>query len=302
MARRRRLHVAWTITGAGVTTGAVALALAGASAAPAVVPAALTLSPNHLTTSRVRAPHARSTAQAVGWQSTNWSGYAKTTTSKFTAVTGRWNVPQVSQTSSATYSATWVGIDGFSNSSLIQTGTEQDYYNGAAHYAVWWTTSSQNFAEQRISQPVSPGDPISANITSAGGGNWTITLSDTATQRTWTFTKTLAYSGPGASAEWIVEAPTVGGRQSAIANYSQISGPMLFNPGYKAASTATGQVSINNGLLVSPGLSFATDSGQLVARTGRRSYTATSTPSYPDGSTQSAFNMANGPGPVPQPS
>ena len=47
-------------------------------------------------------------------------------------------MPAVAATPTATYSATWVGVDGYSNSSLIQTGTEQDYYCGAAHYSAWW--------------------------------------------------------------------------------------------------------------------------------------------------------------------
>ena len=146
---RRSLSVS-TISGAGVATGLALLALTGASAVPAATPAALSLAPRNGRAVRLRAPHARSITATPGWASTNWSGYAVTTTSKFTTVTGAWAVPSVAPTSGATYSAAWVGIDGFANSSLIQTGTEQDYYNGAAHYAVWWTTSAQGFAEQPI--------------------------------------------------------------------------------------------------------------------------------------------------------
>jgi len=200
-------------------------------------------------------------------------------------VTGTWAVPTVARTSSATYSAAWVGIDGFANSSLIQTGTEQDYYNGAAHYAVWWTTSAQGFAEQPISEPVKPGDKISAAITSGAGGNWTISVKDAT--RSWTFTKPLAYGGPGASAEWIMEAPGVNGRQSSIANY----GTTEFNPGFKTA--LTGEVSVNGAALGSPELVPA-NGGELVAGSGRRGYTVTSIPSSPDTATQSAFNIGYG--------
>ena len=35
-------------------------------------------------------------------------------------------------------SSAWIGVDGFNNSNLIQTGTEEDYYSGAAHYNAWW--------------------------------------------------------------------------------------------------------------------------------------------------------------------
>ena len=37
-----------------------------------------------------------------------------------------------------TYSSAWIGVDGFNDNDLIQTGTEQDYYSGGAHYDAWW--------------------------------------------------------------------------------------------------------------------------------------------------------------------
>lgn len=274
------------ISGAGVASGLAFLALAGAGAAPAAAPA-LSLSPDHAVSSTPRTTGSRTVRATPGWASTNWSGYAVTTTAKFTGVTGAWAVPTVARTSGPTYSAAWIGIDGFNNSSLIQTGTEEDYYSGAAHYAVWWTTSAQGFAEQTISEPVSPGDRMAAEITAAAGGTWTITLSDTSSAHPWTFTKSLAYSGPGESAEWIIEAPTVGNRQSAIADYSTTE----FDPGF--LTSLTGTVQVNGGAFTSPGL-VASDGGELVAESGRRGYTVTSIPSTPDTATHSAFNMAYG--------
>jgi len=73
----------------------------------------------------------------LGLSSSNWSGYA-VTGAGFTAVTGSWSVQSVSATKKASYSSQWIGIDGFNNSSLIQTGTESDYVQGAARYAAWW--------------------------------------------------------------------------------------------------------------------------------------------------------------------
>lgn len=281
---RRSLSI-WTISGGSVASGLAVVVLAGASAVPAATPTTVLLAPNNGPAARLRTAHARTITAAPGWESTNWSGYAITTTSKFTAVTGTWAVPRVTRTSTATYSAAWVGIDGFANSSLIQTGTEQDYYNGAAHYAVWWTTSAQGFAEQPISEPVSPGDEISAAITAGTSGNWTITLRDAT--HVWSFTKTVAYSGPGASAEWIVEAPGVNGRQSSIADYATTE----FNPGFRTA--LTGEVSVNGAAPGSPQL-VPSDGGELVAGSGRRGQTVTSIPSSPDAPTQSAFNISYG--------
>ena len=221
-----RKRVLVTVSGGLLLAGGGGLA---ASAAYVAAPAAsvggqLALQPNHL----LHGPGAAakpgggggSSTPWPGWQSSNWSGYAVTTSSAspFTSVSGTWTVPAVSRSKKATYSAAWIGIDGFNNSSLIQTGTEQDYYSGGVHDAVWWTTSAQNFAEQTISEPVATGDHIAASITGSIDGNWTITLSDTTDG--WTFTKTLAYTGPGTSAEWIMEAPTVGGRIAPLAQYT----------------------------------------------------------------------------------
>ncbi|HEX4864053.1 MAG TPA: G1 family glutamic endopeptidase, partial [Acidimicrobiales bacterium] len=195
-----------------------------------------------------------------------------TSPTPFTAVSGNWNVPSVGATSSPSYSAAWVGIDGFNNNSLIQTGTEQDYYNGASHYAAWWTTSAQNFGEQPINQTVSPGDPITATITrTASTSTWTITLKDTGSHP-WTFTKSLTYTGPGSSAEWILEAPTVGGRVAPLAHYSLTT----FDPG-----TIDGNSNPN---LV------ASDGGELVQ--GSRTQVV-SIPSGPDNDTD-GFNINYG--------
>jgi hypothetical protein len=179
------------------------------------------------------------------WASSNWSGYAETGT--YTAIKGSWTVPSVTgpapvvtttvtrvhgrlvtrttTTYTNTYSSAWIGIDGYSNSSLIQTGTEMDWVNGQAQYNAWWEVLPK--AETPISKPVAPGDVLSASIVksknSSGQFVWTITISDAGNgtnSNQWSFTTSPAYSGPGTSAEWIVEAPTVGGKQATIADYN----------------------------------------------------------------------------------
>jgi Peptidase A4 family len=257
---------------AGVgTLGLGGLVLFGPVDTPAASLAAqVALHPNHF------ASHpGGTTSSTVGWASSNWSGYA-ITGSAYTSITGHWSVPSVSPSSGATYSAAWAGIDGFNNSSLIQTGTEQDYYSGAPHYAAWWTTSAQSFAEQPISEPVSPGDPMSATISesNASTSSWTITLTDGSTAHGWSFTKTLTYTGPGTSAEWIMEAPTVGGRVATLAHYQS---PTTFDPG-----TVNG---------ASPAL-VTSNGGELVVRS-RGHNTVVSIPSVPD-SEVDGFNISYG--------
>ncbi len=210
-------------------------------------------------------PRVAATTYQAGWASSNWSGYA--ITGSFSSVTGSWVVPSVLATKSATYSSDWVGIDGFNNSSLIQTGTESDYYSGSAHYGVWWEIlpAAATFIS---SMTVHPGDVMAATITKGSSGSWTIKINDTTTGQG--FSTTSTYTGPGTSAEWVLEAPTVGGRLATLAHYQS---PDLFDPG-----TANGA----NPLLT------ASNGGVMIQKSRQ-----VSTPSNPDSDTD-GFNMAYG--------
>jgi hypothetical protein len=208
---------------------------------------------------------AGSGTRATGWSSSNWSGYA-VTGSGYSSATAQWVVQSVAPSRKATYSSEWVGIDGYNNSSLIQTGTESDYYNGAAHYDAWWEILPA--AETVIPTiTVSPGDHMSATITKGSGSSWTITINDIT--RNQSFSTVQTYTGPQTSAEWIEEAPTVGGRVAPLANYGQTT----FDPG-----TVNGS---------NPGLT-ASDGGVMVQKGVQ-----VSTPSNPDSDTD-GFNVAYG--------
>lgn len=278
-------HPVRTIVGLGCAVSALAIAL-GASAAPAATPTStLRVGPRSWPSQHGRIAiqgRGRSgPAQALGWASSNWSGYAITTSSAspYTGITGHWTVPAVTRSRGATYSAAWAGIDGFNSSALIQTGTEQDSYYGQAHYAAWWTTSAQGYAEQVIGKPVSPGDAMSAAIAeTATSGVWTITLADTT--RHWSFSTTVNYTGPGTSAEWVIEAPTISnGFTSNVAPIAHYGSPLTFDPG---------TVSVG-GTPTSPGL-VASDGGELIQGYNQ----VVSIPSAPD-SDADGFNMAYGP-------
>jgi hypothetical protein len=212
-----------------------------------------------------RIPIASRAPTATGWSSSNWSGYA-VTGSGFASVTGQWKVPAAARSTRATYSSNWIGIDGYNNGSLIQTGTESDNRSGTAHYDAWWEILPA--AETVISTiTVRPGDLMTAKITKGTGSSWTITISDTTTGRSFTTTKT--YTGPQTSAEWIEEAPSVGGRVATLANY----GAATFDPG-----TVNG---------ISPKFT-ASESGAMV-----QNRVQVSTPSNPD-SDLDGFNVAYG--------
>jgi hypothetical protein len=203
----------------------------------------------------------------AGWLSSNWSGYALSG-SNFTSITGSWTVQAVSRSRRSTYSSQWVGIDGFNNSNLIQTGTESDFVNGQARYDAWWEILPA--AETVIPSAtlnIHPGDHMSASVTKGAGTSWTISISDTSTGQSFTTIQT--YTGPETSAEWVEEAPTVGGHVATLANY----GLTTFDPG-----TVNGR---------NPGLTPSA-SGAMIQRNVQ-----VSTPSNPDADAD-GFNMQYG--------
>jgi hypothetical protein len=141
--------------------------------------------------------------------SENWSGYA-VTGSSFTQVTGSWIVPAVNCSSAGnTYSAFWVGIDGYSSSSVEQTGTESDCSGESPVYYAWY----EFYPHPSIviqSLPVSPGDVVQAEV-SYSGGEFTISISDVTTGKSYSKSAKVA-DAKRTSAEWIAEAPCCTGR------------------------------------------------------------------------------------------
>lgn len=156
----------------------------------------------------------RAQSTGFGWTSSNWSGYAITgKKGAFRGISGEWVVPYVKPTSKASYSSAWIGIDGFKNSNLIQTGTAHESINGVVRYYPWWEILPA--METVIPLPVSPGDSMRATIAKISRGKWRITLRNLS--KNWIFRTIQHYTGPQSSAEWIMEAPQVGGTIGALA-------------------------------------------------------------------------------------
>jgi hypothetical protein len=216
VSRRRRPSVLFS--GAAVLGTVFSFAAAGGgSAAMAVVPVIA-----HAPRVAVPVPHGIHET----WASSNWSGYAES--GSFTGVTSTWTVPSVAASSSNAFSSAWIGVDGFNNNNLIQTGTEEDWYNGSVHYNAWWEILPAAETALPSGHPVAAGDRMSASIEETSTAvlvsrhrvahYWWITISDTTAR--WTFSTYQLYAGPGASAEWVVEAPQVGGSVATLARYS----------------------------------------------------------------------------------
>jgi Peptidase A4 family len=151
-------------------------------------------------------------------QSTNWSGYADTG-SGFSKVTANWTEPTPTCSGRTTQlAAFWVGIDGYSSSSVEQDGTLIECYLGAAYQYTWWEMYPTN-AIQVVGSTLGAGDNISASVVRSGT-SYTLTVTDsTHTADSFTTTQTCS-SCANSSAEWIAEAPSGSSGVYPLAHFS----------------------------------------------------------------------------------
>lgn len=156
---------------------------------------------------------------AAAMPSVNWAGYAVTgTPGTFTSVSGSWTQPAVTCGAANTFSSFWVGLDGDGTQTVEQTGTEADCSTGAATYAGWYEMFPN--APVSYSNPVQPGDSMSASV-AANGGAFTLTLSD-ATQGWTQTTQQASAAAQLGSAEVIAEAPS-NGTVLSLANFGTVN-------------------------------------------------------------------------------
>ena len=141
--------------------------------------------------------------------STNWSGYAATGGSgAFTSVSTTFVQPSVNCSKGDGYSSFWVGLDGYSSSSVEQTGTEADCSGGVASYYSWYELYPAY--PVNYSNTVRPGDTIVETVTYLGSNRYSMYLDDKT--QGWSHTTTKTSSGHArSSAEVIAEAPYSGG-------------------------------------------------------------------------------------------
>jgi len=153
--------------------------------------------------------------------SSNWAGYAVTgATNSVSFVNGSWTVPTVSgcRAGSSSYSSFWVGIDGYSSSSVEQTGTDSDCHGATAQYYAWYEfypSPSHTISGLAIH----PGDVIYASVAFASS-KFTVTLTDTTTGKSFSLSATVS-AAQRTSAEWIAEAPS-SGRILPLANFGTV--------------------------------------------------------------------------------
>ena len=227
-ARRRTLVIAGSSLLAGCTLMAPAYAaMSGHSAAPAATLAAAgpdtangaRVQPGgmgHLIGPRTTHPGARNATTT----STNWSGYAVTSgNGSFTSVSSSWVEPMGTCRSGNQYSSFWVGLDGYSSSSVEQTGSEVDCSGRTPQYYSWYEMYPAY--PVNFSSTVRPGDHLTGSVTYTGGSKFTLELSDTT--EGWSHTVTKRLSGAArSSAEVIVEAPRIAGGYAPLADFGRV--------------------------------------------------------------------------------
>ena len=187
-------------------------------------------------------PHLRSNTNS----STNWFGYNQGSLEQggklFNSISGSWTVPTATQHSAGQSEASsdWIGIGGgcvdagctATDSTLIQTGTEQDVGStGAQSYSAWYELVPA--PSLTISgMTVAPGDHMHATISEivADSNLWNITIQDTT--RNESYSTTVPYSSTHATAEWIEETPLEIGTNAGFAAL-----PNLTNPAFSSATT-----------------------------------------------------------------
>lgn len=209
--------------------------------------------------------------------SPNWSGYV-VGAGPYTSATGTFNVPNLAATPSTTVTVEWVGIDGANGPGpLIQAGVQETYQpdTNLVYTSAWWEILPA--PETLITtMRVTPGDSVTVTIWQVSGTSWGITVADNSTGQSFTTAQT--YTGPGTSAEWIVEAPT-----DSLTNTEDTLG--AYNPPVTFSNlrmggpqtTLTGVTMVQGGVIVSVP-SALTTAGFSVTYTGTPAPTLGPTP------------------------
>jgi hypothetical protein len=154
----------------------------------------------------------------------NWSGYADSavTPGTFTSVSGRWVTPRVTCTREDQISSAWVGLDGYSSSTVEQAGTVSWCYLGRPTYFTWYEMYPASTVQ--VGSSLRPGDRITASVTRTGS-LYRLTLVDsTRPANSFSVTSSCSLSTCKAtSAEWIVERPSFPIGIAPLADYSTLT-------------------------------------------------------------------------------
>jgi hypothetical protein len=178
---------------------------------------------------------------ATAYPSYNWGGYAIFgPTGSVSDVKGSWTVP--TYTGATCNANEWwaaiffVGIDGFSSTTVEQTGTATQCYEGTVQYYAWyeWYPAASVIIS---SVPVSPGNTMSAEV-KFSSGKFTASITDTTTGKSFTTPATKVSGAKENSAEWIAESPYGSIGELPLANF----GTVYFTSATAVTTTHSGTI------------------------------------------------------------
>ena len=160
-------------------------------------------------------PQSSANFGSASYLSSNWAGYAAETdlssplSGAVTYVSGSWTVPAVTASPRAAGNdsdcSAWVGIDGFSNGTVEQLGTDSYVLaNGSIGYYAWYEMYP---AASVFKFYVGPGDSITASVQYDAPGHsgfYQLSLTDNTSHTGFTVYEPSS-TAQRTSAEWIVE-------------------------------------------------------------------------------------------------
>jgi hypothetical protein len=163
---------------------------------------------HHNIPTMIHAPHVSPVKSSPKYKAEgtyNWAGYAATSKKNaFTGVQASWVQPAVTCTSEDRQVATWVGLDGVTDTTVEQDGTTAWCFEGKTYYYTWYEFYPKGSME--VGGSVKPGDKITATVTRTGD-KYKLSVTDkTHTKNSFTHSGTCS-SCQNNSIEWIEERP-----------------------------------------------------------------------------------------------
>ncbi len=177
--------------------------------------------PAHIVPGPAR-PDAVAGSEGAGFRSTNWSGYV-VLHQKVQFVHARWVVPLTTcAANDPNFQDTsfWVGIDGWSDGTVEQAGTDVRCLPGSTQpsYVAWWEMYPTN-AEQFVFT-VHPGDRMDASV-KLTAGTYVLKVTDLTTGQSFSRSKKCGagVTCQNTSAEWVAESPSYSSGLADLANF-----------------------------------------------------------------------------------
>jgi Peptidase A4 family len=142
----------------------------------------------------------------------NWSGYVALPESgsgkakSFKYVSASYSVPSVNcSVTNYAFSYHWVGLDGWTDSTVEQDGVGSFCVSGTPDYFAWYEMYPAGISEEFT---VNPGDAITSSVTYAGGGDYILALTDQTSGQSFSVEEACSATCDNSSAEVITEGYT----------------------------------------------------------------------------------------------